>query len=81
MHFVYYGVRVATGMGPCNGQPSSLQCEAAAILAISLFISMVQEFTNFAFLCLVVTFAADNKSLLKRQKVINSIITLFAILI
>jgi len=61
------GKRLAKGMGPCNGRPSSLRSEAAAMLAVSLFIGMIQEFTNFAFTNIQVTFAADNLSLIRRH--------------
>ena len=61
------GKRLAKGMGPCNGRPSSLRSEAAAMLAVSLFIGMIQEFTNYAFTNIRVSFAADNLSLIRRH--------------
>ena len=61
------GVRLASGNGPCNGRPSSLRSEAAGMLAASLFLAMVQEFTNFHFDPILVQFMADNMELINRQ--------------
>ena len=61
------GTRIAEGSGPCNGRPSSLRSEAAGMLSASLFIAMIQEFTQFSFNKIKMVFAADNKSLIDRQ--------------
>ena len=55
-------VKIAKGYGPCNGRPSSLRNEAAGMLAASIFLSMIQEFTNNTFVEIEVTFLADNNS-------------------
>ena len=62
------GTRLANGMGPCHGRPSSLRSKASAMLSASLFLGMIQEFTGHAFTCIPVTFAADNISLIRRQR-------------
>ena len=61
------GVRIASGNGPCNGRPSSLRSEAAGMLAASLFIAMIQEFTNNHFDSISIHFMADNMELINRQ--------------
>ena len=60
--------RTAKGYGPCNGQLSSLRSEASGMLAVSLFPSLIQAFTNNFFECISVKFLADNNSLIKRQR-------------
>ena len=59
--------RLALGMGSCHSRPSSLRSKASAMLSASLFIGMIQVFTNFAFSSIKMTFAADNSSLIRRQ--------------
>ena len=61
------GQRLALGMSTCHGRPSSLRSDASAMLSASLFIGMVQVFTNFAFSSIQVIFAADNSALIRRQ--------------
>lgn len=41
------GQRIAKGNGPCNGRPSSMRSKAAGMLAISLFIGMIQEISQY----------------------------------
>ena len=61
------GNNIAKGYGPCHGRPSSLRAEAHGMLAASIFLGMLQEFSNWSFTPLQVDFLADNSSLILRE--------------
>ena len=58
---------ITQGYGHTNGRPSSLRSEAAGMLAVSIFLGMIQKWTNFHFEQIPITMYADNKSLITRQ--------------
>ena len=39
---------VASGNGPCNGKGSSLNAESAGMLAVTVFLGMLQDSLGFA---------------------------------
>ena len=41
-----HGTQIASGYGPADGRPSSVRAKAAGMLAASLFLGMIQKFTN-----------------------------------
>ena len=61
------GTRIVKGYGRCNGRASSLRAEAAGILAASIFLGMIQKYTNYYLQNLQVKFMADNDGLIRKE--------------
>ena len=61
------GQVITQGYGPINGRPSRLRSEAAGMLAVSIFLGFIQEWTNYHFQEIPITIYTDNKILITRQ--------------
>lgn len=60
------GTMVATGNGPSDGRPSSMRSEGQGMLAVLLFLAMIQQFTN-SKAPIRIEFMSDNQELINRQ--------------
>ena len=60
------GTRIATGNGPSDGRPSSMRSEGQGMLAVSLFLAMIQLYTNSTD-TIKIEFKSDNQELINRQ--------------
>ena len=61
------GLKQFEGNGPCDGKATSMRAEAMGMLAISVVIGKIHEFTNYTCDTLNVQFYADNLALTNRM--------------